>query len=54
MSSRTHIVITGTGRSGTTFLIELLTQLGLETGFNASDIDIVSKKNHIARAGLEV
>lgn len=53
MSSRTHIVITGTGRSGTTFLIELLTQLGLETGFNASDIDIVSKKNHIARAGLE-
>ena len=53
MSSRTHIVITGTGRSGTTFLIELLTQLGLETGFNASDIDIVSKKNTIARAGLE-
>ena len=29
-----HIVITGTGRAGTTFLMHLLTELGLETGFS--------------------
>ncbi len=51
MSSRNHVVITGTGRAGTTFLVELLTYLGLETGFSADDI--VSKKNKVARAGLE-
>ena len=51
MSSRKHVVITGTGRTGTTFLVELLTYLGLETGFSASDI--VSKKFEEARAGLE-
>lgn len=27
-----HIVITGTGRAGTTFLMQLLTELGLDTG----------------------
>ncbi|MFA4915362.1 MAG: hypothetical protein WC560_01645 [Syntrophales bacterium] len=51
MSSRNHVVITGTGRSGTTFLVELLTHLGLETGFSADDI--VSRKFKEARAGLE-
>jgi|SRR5450432_1151459 len=51
MSPRDHVVITGTGRSGTTFLVELLTLLGLETGFSTADI--VSKKLKIARAGLE-
>ena len=51
MSSRNHVVITGTGRSGTTFLVELLTHIGLETGFSADDI--VSKKFKEARAGLE-
>jgi hypothetical protein len=28
-----HIVITGTGRAGTTFLMQLFTALGLDTGF---------------------
>ena len=51
MSSRNHVVITGTGRSGTTFLVELLTHLGLETGFTADNI--VSNKYEEGRAGLE-
>lgn len=46
-----HVVITGTGRSGTTFLVELLTNLGLDTGFSASDSSQL--KNPIAHAGLE-
>lgn len=45
-----HVVITGTGRSGTTFLMELLTTLGLDTGFDPSNIN----KHLIARAGLEI
>lgn len=49
--SRNHVVITGTGRSGTTFLVELLTHLGFETGFSADDI--VSNKCELGRAGLE-
>ena len=32
MSSH-HIIISGTGRAGTTFLVQLLTRLGFETGF---------------------
>jgi len=48
---RKHIVISGTGRCGTTFLVELLTYIGFDTGFNANEIK--SKKNKIARAGLE-
>ncbi len=49
--SRKHVVITGTGRTGTTFLVELLTHLRLETGFSADDV--ISKKFSLARAGLE-
>jgi hypothetical protein len=49
-SLRRHVVITGTGRAGTTFLIELLTHLGLDTGFSSSDFGL---KNREARAGLE-
>jgi len=45
------VVITGTGRSGTTFLVELLTRLGLDTGYHLDDI--TAQKNSIARAGLE-
>lgn len=42
------IVITGTGRSGTTLLVQILTDLGLDTGFSSdSPID---KTTH---AGLE-
>ena len=51
MVSRSHVVITGTGRCGTSFLVELLTHLGLETGFNADDF--MSMKSSPARAGLE-
>ena len=51
MSPRKHVVITGTGRSGTTFLVELLTHLGLDTGFTPDNLD--SQKYEVARAGLE-
>ena len=48
---RKHVIITGTGRSGTTFLVQLLTHLGLETGFKPHEID--SRINVEAQAGLE-
>ena len=51
MPPRNHFVITGTGRTGTTFLIELLTNLGLETGFRPAELS--SKKSKNARAGFE-
>lgn len=44
-------MITGTGRCGTTFLVELLTNLGLDTGYTPEDL--VSRKYKEARAGLE-
>jgi hypothetical protein len=31
---RRHVIISGTGRTGTTFLVQLLTELGLDTGFS--------------------
>lgn len=34
-----HVVISGTGRAGTTFLIELLTALGQDTGFTIHQLD---------------
>jgi len=51
VSIKSHVIITGTGRNGTTFLVELLTNLGFDTGFSVNDI--VSKKHKVARAGLE-
>lgn len=33
LSSQKKIIITGTGRAGTTFLVQLLTELGLDTGY---------------------
>lgn len=48
---RRHAVITGTGRAGTTFLVELLTHLGLETGFSTTEAS--RQKSKIGRAGLE-
>ena len=48
---RNHIVITGTGRSGTSFLVQLLTRLGLDTGFSVNEVD--GKLDPIGRAGLE-
>jgi len=51
MSPRKHVVITGAGRSGTSFLVELLTHLGLDTGFTPENVE--SSKYKEARAGLE-
>lgn len=48
---RKHVVITGTGRAGTTFLVELLTHLGLDTGYKPEEVD--GNKCQTARAGLE-
>jgi hypothetical protein len=47
--SRHHLIISGTGRAGTTFLVQLLTELGLDTGFTGSCAEI----DPIAHAGLE-
>lgn len=46
-----HVIITGTGRAGTTFLVELLTHLGQDTGFTVEGI--LSHKYKEADAGLE-
>lgn len=46
---RHHLVISGTGRAGTTFLVQLLAELGLEIGF--SDIKQFVLEN--CNAGLE-
>jgi hypothetical protein len=48
-TKRHHIVISGTGRAGTSFLVKLLTGLGIDTGFTANNIDLDTN----ARAGLE-
>ena len=48
---RNHVVITGTGRAGTTFLVELLTHIGLDTGFTVGNIPVF--KNIYCNAGLE-
>ncbi|MGG6462880.1 hypothetical protein [Solilutibacter silvestris] len=47
--SRHHVVITGTGRAGTTFLIQLMTALGMPTGFRERAADIYP----LANAGME-
>ena len=39
---RNHVIISGTGRCGTRALIELLTRLGLDTGFTVKDIEASS------------
>jgi len=40
-----HIVITGTGRAGTTFLLQLLTELGLGTGYTPDSFEIAEHCN---------
>lgn len=47
-----HTIISGTGRCGTSFLVELLTHLELDTGFSSTDIKL--KNSSHARAGLEL
>jgi hypothetical protein len=44
-----HLIISGTGRTGTTYLMKLFTKLGLKTGFTEADFAV--DKN--ANAGLE-
>jgi hypothetical protein len=50
-SVRRHVIITGTGRAGTTFLVQLLTHLGLDTGYAVDDVS--SHLDQHSRAGLE-
>jgi len=44
-----HIIISGTGRSGTSFLMQLFTALNLDTGFNSPYTDY----DEFCKAGLE-
>lgn len=46
---RHKVIITGPGRSGTTFLMQLLSDLDFDTGFNPDSMDISS----VSHAGLE-
>lgn len=48
---RHHVVITGTGRSGTSFLVQLMTNLGLDTGFDKDTARSILGTE--GRAGLE-
>lgn len=45
-----HIIISGIGRSGTTFLVKIFTELGMDTGFTPGDYPIFDNCN----AGLEI
>ena len=45
-----HVIISGTGRAGTTFLVQLLGRLGLETGAGSG---VVTGVDPTANAGLE-
>jgi hypothetical protein len=49
-SPRKHVLITGIGRAGTSFLMQLLTNLGLDTGFSLEQSAI----DENARAGMEI
>lgn len=44
-----HCLISGTGRAGTTFLVILLTRLGVDTGFTRES----ATNDNVAHAGLE-
>jgi hypothetical protein len=44
-----HLLISGTGRAGTTFLVQLLTEIGLDTGFLSINENIHASCN----AGME-
>ena len=46
---RSHVVITGTGRAGTSFLVQLLTNLDLDTGFDKNNLHLSNQ----SKAGLE-
>jgi hypothetical protein len=46
-----HILITGTGRSGTTLLVQILTHLDFDTGYTRQEA--LENVDAISRAGLE-
>lgn len=46
-----HLLISGTGRSGTTLLVQIFTYLGLDTGFMRDEV--LEKVDSISAAGLE-
>ena len=48
-STKHHVIISGTGRAGTTFLVQVLTELGLDTGFTDPYARIRGDRN----AGME-
>ena len=48
--ARHHIIISGTGRAGTTFLVQLHTALGIDTGFADPHASIAANCN----AGMEL
>lgn len=47
--TKSHTIIAGTGRAGTTLLVRLFTRMGMDTGFNDSDTEMAEKS--IGRAG---
>jgi len=49
-SVKHHIIISGTGRAGTTFLVQLFTELGLDTGFKSAQEGIYEN----CHAGMEI
>lgn len=48
-NTKHHVIISGTGRAGTTFLVQLLTSLGLDTGFDSP----FSQYHSHCNAGME-
>lgn len=50
MPEQPRILIAGTGRAGTSFLVRLLTRLGYDTGYSSHKDDF----NPITRAGCEI
>lgn len=49
MSNKHHVLIAGTGRAGTSFLVRLLTRCGVDTGYTKGHEGF----NHTIRAGCE-
>lgn len=49
-NSNHQVIVTGTGRSGTTALMQLFTKLGLDTGYSEEDI---FNTDTVSQAGLE-
>lgn len=46
-----HVIISGTGRAGTTFLVQYFTALGLDTGYTMDEV--FEKPDPVSNAGLE-